>query len=64
MKFLHTNDGVIAAMLMTSPAWLPIVREVSDVAAILLPLVGLPIALLTLAMKWRDWSSGKPDDDE
>lgn len=50
---LNATDAV-AASAATSPVWMPFVKEVSDVAAMLLPIAGLTWLVIQMVFFIKD----------
>lgn len=58
-----TRDGIegsIAGAAVTSPVWLPWLREISQIAALLLPILGVLWFVVRIAKAVKDWRKPPP----
>ena len=58
----HATNAAAGAAV-SSPVWLPSLREMSDTAGLLLPILGATWLVVQITLKLADWLSRSPRND-
>lgn len=59
----HAGDYAVGTAGAASPAWIPWMHQMNEIAALVATLGGAVLVFVRLAIAVRDWKQGRPADD-